>query len=103
MMDDAGLGGNGLIVVVQPRRMAARLLARHVARLRGVELGREVGYMVRFERHISSRTRIAYVTDGVLERWLTDTQAVAPGSTMAYFQDDPKKRAALIDYLQSLK
>lgn len=72
MMDDAGLGERGLIVVVQPRRMAARLLARHVARLRGVELGREVGYVVRFERHISSRTRIAYVTDGILERWLTE-------------------------------
>ncbi len=45
MMDDAGLGERGLIVVVQPRRgRAARLLARHVARLRGVELGKEVGY-----------------------------------------------------------
>ncbi|WP_213956508.1 c-type cytochrome [Variovorax sp. dw_954] len=39
----------------------------------------------------------------LLQRWLTDTQAVAPGSTMVYFQDDPKKRAALIEYLQSLK
>ena len=39
----------------------------------------------------------------LLERWLTDTQAVAAGSTMVYFQDDPKKRAALIEYLQSLK
>ncbi|SFM74828.1 cytochrome c family protein [Variovorax sp. OV329] len=38
----------------------------------------------------------------LLDKWLTDTQAVAPGSTMAYFQDDPKKRAALIEYLQSL-
>ncbi len=72
MLDDAGYGQRGLIVVVQPRRMAARLLARHVAKLRGCELGQEVGYMVRFERHISARTRIAYVTDGVLERWLTD-------------------------------
>ena len=39
----------------------------------------------------------------LLDKWLTDTQAVAPGSTMAYFQDDPKKRAALIEYMQSLK
>ena len=84
MMDDAGLGGNGLIVVVQPRRMAARLLARHVARLRGVELGREVGYMVRFERHISSRTRIAYVTDGVLERWLTDRPGLEGVSAVVF-------------------
>ena len=39
----------------------------------------------------------------LLDQWLADTQAVAPGSTMAYFQDDPKKRAALIEYMQSLK
>ena len=84
MMDDAGLGENGLIVVVQPRRMAARLLARHVARLRGSELGREVGYMVRFERHISSRTRIAYVTDGVLERWLTDRPCLEGVSAVVF-------------------
>lgn len=72
MMDDAGWGERGMIVVVQPRRMAARLLAGHVARQRQVKLGREVGYVVRFDRCISSGTRIAYVTDGVLERWLTD-------------------------------
>jgi len=39
----------------------------------------------------------------LLERWLTDTQAVAPGSGMVYFQDDPKKRDELNKYLQSLK
>jgi cytochrome c len=39
----------------------------------------------------------------LLDQWLTDTQAVAPGNTMVYFQDDPKKRAALIEYMQSLK
>ena len=84
MMDDAGLGERGLIVVVQPRRMAARLLARHVARLRGVELGREVGYVVRFERHISSRTRIAYVTDGMLERWLTERPGLEGVSAVVF-------------------
>lgn len=84
MMDDAGLGDRGLIVVVQPRRMAARLLARHVARLRGVELGKEVGYAVRFERYISSRTRIAYVTDGVLERWLTEWPSLEGVSAVVF-------------------
>ena len=39
----------------------------------------------------------------LLEKWLTDTQTVAPGNTMVYFQDDPAKRAALIDHIQSLK
>lgn len=84
VMDDAGLGERGLIVVVQPRRMAARLLARHVARLRGVELGKEVGYVVRFERHISPRTRIAYVTDGMLERWLTERPALEGVSAVVF-------------------
>ena len=40
---------------------------------------------------------------GLLERWLSDTQSVAPGSGMIYFQDDPQKRAELIKYLASLK
>lgn len=39
----------------------------------------------------------------LLERWLTDAQAVAPGNGMVYFQDDPRRRAALIDYLASLR
>jgi cytochrome c len=38
----------------------------------------------------------------LLDRWLTDTQAVAPGNGMVYFQDDPKKRDEIIKFLQSL-
>jgi len=41
--------------------------------------------------------------DALIERWLTDTQTVAPGSGMIYFQDDPQKRAELVKYLASLK
>lgn len=37
------------------------------------------------------------------ERWLTDSQQVAPGNNMLYLQDDPKKRKLLLDYLESLK
>jgi cytochrome c len=39
----------------------------------------------------------------LLERFLTDAQAVAPGSGMVYFQDDPRRRQALADYLASLR
>lgn len=39
----------------------------------------------------------------LLDRWLTDTQALAPGSGMVYFQDDPAKRRKILSYLQSLK
>ena len=62
----------GMIVVVQPRRIAARLLAGFVARSLGVKLGEEVGYAVRFDTCYGERTRIVYITDGVLQRWLRD-------------------------------
>jgi len=39
----------------------------------------------------------------LLDQWLTDTQAVAPGSGMTYFQDDAAKRARILRYLSSLK
>ncbi|AYF85995.1 cytochrome C [Pseudomonas sp. DY-1] len=40
--------------------------------------------------------------DQLLDAWLTDTQTVAPGNAMTYFQDDPAKRARIIQYVQSL-
>ena len=48
----------GLIVVVQPRRIAAKMLARRVASLRGGKVGDEVGYVVRFDRKMSSKTSV---------------------------------------------
>ncbi|MEO8702424.1 MAG: ATP-dependent helicase HrpB [Kofleriaceae bacterium] len=66
---DAGLI-TGEIVVLQPRRLAARLAAARIASERGGELGGEVGYEVRFDRKRSAATRIALVTEGVLTRRL---------------------------------
>lgn len=66
---DAGLV-DGEIIVLQPRRLAARMAAARVASERGVELGREVGYEVRFDRKVSAATRIRFVTEGVLTRRL---------------------------------
>jgi ATP-dependent helicase HrpB len=67
MLLDSGLCEND-IVVLQPRRIAARMLARRVAHERGGETGGEVGYQVRFENCISNKTRIRYVTEGILLR-----------------------------------
>ena len=61
---------DGEIVVLQPRRLAARMAAARVASERGVELGRDVGYEVRFDRKVSAATRIRFVTEGVLTRRL---------------------------------
>ena len=67
MLLDSGLC-DGDIVVLQPRRLAARMLARRVAQERRVDLVGEVGYQVRFENCISKQTRIRYVTEGILLR-----------------------------------
>ncbi len=61
-------GFEGEIVVLQPRRLAARLLAKRVASERGVTLGDEVGFQIRFENKVSARTRIRFVTEAILLR-----------------------------------
>ncbi|MEM1157628.1 MAG: ATP-dependent helicase HrpB [Verrucomicrobiota bacterium] len=68
MLLDAGLAGEGQIVVLQPRRLAARVLANRVAEEREERTGQTVGYEVRFERCVSKSTRIRYITEGVLLR-----------------------------------
>ncbi len=65
---DSGLAGDGEIVVLQPRRLATRMLAARVASERGVKLGGEVGYQIRLDRVCSAKTRIRFVTEGVLLR-----------------------------------
>src|SRR5450755_3646846 len=67
-----GLLGGGQVVVLQPRRLAARLLAKRVAFELGVKLGEEVGYQIRFENVTSAKTKIRFVTEGVLLRQMID-------------------------------
>jgi len=73
LLDSGLLEADKEIVVLQPRRLAARMLAKRVAYERRVPLGEEVGYQVRLDRKVSSRTRIRFVTEGILLRqWLRD-------------------------------
>lgn len=58
----------GEAVVLQPRRLPARLLAKRVAEEVGCPLGDTVGYQIRFENHTGASTRIRYVTEGILLR-----------------------------------
>ena len=71
-MLDAGYAGKGEIVVLEPRRLAARLSARRVAEERDEKLGETIGYTVRFDDVSSARTKLRYVTEGVLARRLLD-------------------------------
>src|SRR6266478_6418664 len=72
MLLDGGVAGDKKIVVLQPRRVAARTVAARVAWERGCKLGAEVGYQIRFDDQTSLGTRISYVTEGILLRWLQD-------------------------------
>lgn len=67
---ESGLAGDGQIVMLEPRRLAARAAARRMAAERGCRLGEEVGYQVRFDRKSGPRTRILVVTEGMLVRLL---------------------------------
>src|SRR5271170_2203420 len=62
----------GQVVILQPRRLATRLLAARVAQELGVQLGQEVGYQIRFENVTSAKTKIRFVTEGVLLRQMIE-------------------------------
>ena len=62
----------GEVVVLQPRRLAARLLAKRVASERGCILGGEVGYQIRFENVVGPETRIRFVTEAILLRQILE-------------------------------
>jgi ATP-dependent helicase HrpB len=66
LIDAAQVAGD--VVVLQPRRLAARLLAKRVAQERGCKLGEEVGYQIRFENVVGPKTRIRFVTEAILLR-----------------------------------
>jgi ATP-dependent helicase HrpB len=66
------LPGKGTILMLEPRRLAARSAARRMASERGQRVGEEIGYHVRFERESSRRTRVLVVTPGILLRRLLD-------------------------------
>ncbi|MBW7893664.1 MAG: ATP-dependent helicase HrpB [Opitutaceae bacterium] len=71
-----GLIDGGEVVVLQPRRLATRMLAKRVAEELGTELGDVVGYQIRLEARISAQTRIRFVTEGVLLRQMTHDPAL---------------------------
>ena len=60
------LAGLGRTILLQPRRVAARALARRIAMERGWTVGEEIGWQIRFERRFSARTRLLVATEGIL-------------------------------------
>lgn len=60
------------IVVLEPRRLAARAAAHRMAKLRGERVGQSIGYRVRMDTKVSSQTRVEVVTEGVLTRFVQE-------------------------------
>jgi ATP-dependent helicase HrpB len=69
---EGGLAGSGLVLMLEPRRVAARAAARRMAIEDDRPLGDRFGYQVRFDKKSSTRTRVLVVTPGVLLRRLHD-------------------------------
>ena len=100
MLLDAGLAGSKKIIVLQPRRVAARTVAARVAWERKVQLGGEVGYQIRFDDQTSLGTRICYVTEGILLRWMQDDSALRDVAVILF--DEFHERNLLSDVALAL-
>ncbi len=70
---DAGFATAGKILVLQPRRVAARATAARMSSERGTRLGDEIGYQVRFDSKTGPKTQIEVVTEGILLRLLHES------------------------------
>ena len=66
-----GFLDTGQVVVLQPRRLATRMLARRVASEMGEPVGQTVGYQIRLESKVSAKTKIRFVTEGILLRQMS--------------------------------
>ncbi|MBX9743078.1 MAG: ATP-dependent helicase HrpB [Chthoniobacterales bacterium] len=86
MLLEGGLLGKGRAMILQPRRLAARMLAARVAQERHQELGKEVGYKIRLEEVCSHQTRLLFVTEGILMRQLL-TDSYLEGVTALLFDE----------------
>lgn len=72
----------GPVILLQPRRVAARAVARRIAAERGWMLGREIGWQIRFERHFTRTTRLLVVTEGILTARLQDDPLLSDFTTI---------------------
>ncbi|CAN3374309.1 hypothetical protein DIURU_000812 [Diutina rugosa] len=100
LYEEGMAGANRMIGITQPRRVAASTVAARVAEEMGVKLGEEVGYYVRFEDVTSSRTRIKYMTDGMLQREALSDATMSKYSVIML--DEAHERTVATDILFAL-
>lgn len=79
-----GLVDGGKILMLEPRRLAARQIAEHMAEMLGEKVGETVGYRIRFESCVSAKTRIEVLTEGILTRMLIDDSTLEGVSVVIF-------------------
>lgn len=91
---------DGRIVMLEPRRAAARQIAGRMSELLGEKAGQTVGYRMRFESKVSASTRIEVVTEGVMERMLVDDPTLEGVSVVIF--DEFHERSLATDLCLAL-
>ena len=100
LYEDGYCSDGKMVGCTQPRRVAAMSVAARVAQEMGVKLGHEVGYSIRFEDCTSERTRVKYLTDGMLLREFLNSPDLAPYSLLMI--DEAHERTLSTDILFGL-
>ena len=72
----------GRVLLLQPRRVAARAMAKRIADERGWTVGNEIGWHIRFDRQFSRITKLLVVTEGILTAYLQDDPLLADVATI---------------------
>ena len=72
----------GQIIMLQPRRVAAKAVARRMSHLLGEPVGQSVGYHIRHDRKASKKTRILVITEGMLNRYLVSDPFLEQANTI---------------------
>ena len=82
----SSLGEGEKILMLEPRRLAARQIAERMAQMLGEQVGETIGYRVRLESRVSKRTRIEVLTEGILTRMIVD-DATLDGVSVVIFDE----------------
>lgn len=102
LMDEPWLNGKK-IIMLEPRRLAARSVAMRMASLQGEETGNTIGYRVRFENKVSKHTKIEVVTEGILTRMIQSDNALEEAGLLIFDEFHERSLQADLAFALSLQ
>ena len=100
---ESGLLGSQRCLILQPRRLAARMLAARVAHERESLLGREVGYAIRHDLQCSTETQLLFVTEGILLRQMLEDRMLGNISTLIFDEFHERHLYSDISLMQAVR